>query len=289
MADKSTRPDGRRADELRPVQLTLDYVDYPEGSVLIELGHTRVLCNVSVEETVPAWMAGRGGGWLTAEYALLPRSTHTRNPRETTGLRGRTQEIRRLIGRSLRAAVNLDLLASEYEVAAGREGVGVARSARLPQIDLSGSAVILDEKQAAASFGQAAERTFTGTAGFRQILFSDDVWTNVDVQRKLQLSREKLREKLRLDIAQSAATAYLNVLRAKTAERVQIEASVRAHARTGEEMEALVAVAAAGLTIYDMCKAVDRGMTVEAIRLVSKSGGKSGPWRRPGEEVSENE
>jgi cyclic pyranopterin phosphate synthase len=74
-----------------------------------------------------------------------------------------------------------------------------------------------------------------------------------------------------------------------SAERVQIEARVRAHARTGVEMEALVAVAAAGLTIYDMCKAVDRGMTVEAIRLVSKSGGKSGPWRRPGEGVSENE
>ena len=73
------------------------------------------------------------------------------------------------------------------------------------------------------------------------------------------------------------------------AERVRIEARVRAHARTGVEMEALVAVAAAGLTIYDMCKAVDRGMTVEAIRLVSKSGGKSGRWRRPGEEVSENE
>jgi len=73
-----------------------------------------------------------------------------------------------------------------------------------------------------------------------------------------------------------------------SAERVKIEASVRAHARTGVEMEALVAVAAAGLTIYDMCKAVDRGMTVEAIRLVSKSGGKSGRWRRPGEEASEN-
>ena len=73
------------------------------------------------------------------------------------------------------------------------------------------------------------------------------------------------------------------------AERVRIEARVRAHARTGVEMEALVAVAAAGLTIYDMCKAIDRGMTIEAIRLVSKSGGKSGPWRRSGEEVSENE
>jgi ribonuclease PH len=110
MADQPKRPDGRQPDELRPVKFTLDYVDFPEGSALIELGSTRVLCNASVEERVPAWMVGTGGGWLTAEYALLPRSTHTRTPRETQGLRGRTQEIRRLVGRSLRAAVDLDLL-----------------------------------------------------------------------------------------------------------------------------------------------------------------------------------
>jgi ribonuclease PH len=110
MADQSSRPDGRRSDELRPVKLTLDYVEYPEGSALIELGRTRVLCNASIQEGVPAWLAGGGGGWLTAEYALLPRATHTRTPRETMGLRGRTQEIRRLVGRSLRAAVALDLL-----------------------------------------------------------------------------------------------------------------------------------------------------------------------------------
>ena len=110
MADDPTRPDGRRPDELRPVSFALNYVEYPEGSVLIELGRTRVLCNVSVEEGVPGWMAGGGTGWLTAEYALLPRATHSRTPRETRGLRGRTQEIRRLIGRSLRAAVDLDLL-----------------------------------------------------------------------------------------------------------------------------------------------------------------------------------
>ena len=78
--------------------------------MLIEVGRTRVLCNVSVEDGVPRWMENRGAGWLTAEYALLPRSTHTRTPREIHGLRGRTQEIRRLIGRSLRAAVGLNLL-----------------------------------------------------------------------------------------------------------------------------------------------------------------------------------
>ena len=104
------RSDGRRVDQIRPVRFTLDFVDYPEGSVLVEMGHTRVLCNVSIEESVPPWMAGRGAGWLTAEYAMLPRSTHTRTPRETQGLGGRTQEIRRLIGRSLRAAVDLDLV-----------------------------------------------------------------------------------------------------------------------------------------------------------------------------------
>lgn len=104
------RPDGRWPDELRPVDFTLGYIKYPEGSVLIEVGQTRVLCNVTVEERVPHWLEGEGSGWLTAEYALLPRSTHERTSRETDGLGGRTQEIRRLIGRSLRAAVDLDLL-----------------------------------------------------------------------------------------------------------------------------------------------------------------------------------
>ncbi|MGD1991956.1 MAG: ribonuclease PH [Anaerolineae bacterium] len=104
----SQRPDGRRPDELRPVRFVSDYVDYPEGSVLVEMGRTRVLCNLSLEEQAPRWLEDSGRGWLTAEYAMLPQSTHTRTRRETHGLRGRTQEIRRLIGRSLRAAVDLD-------------------------------------------------------------------------------------------------------------------------------------------------------------------------------------
>ena len=110
MNDHATRPDGRRPDELRPVSFALNYVEYAEGSVLIEVGRTRILCNVSVEDSVPRWMENQTAGWLTAEYALLPRSTHSRTPRETRGLGGRTQEIRRLIGRSLRTAVDLELL-----------------------------------------------------------------------------------------------------------------------------------------------------------------------------------
>jgi ribonuclease PH len=106
------RNDNRQPDELRPVSLTPDFVIYPEGSVLIAMGNTKVMCNVTIEDEVPRWMKaqGKSGGWVTGEYALLPRSTHTRTQRETRGLGGRTQEIKRLIGRSLRAAFNLDQL-----------------------------------------------------------------------------------------------------------------------------------------------------------------------------------
>jgi len=110
MTTHFSRPDGRQFDQLRPLAFTPDYVSVAEGSVLVTWGETRVLCNLTVQEGVPAWMSGRGKGWITAEYALLPRSTQTRTPRETKGLKGRTQEIRRLIGRSLRMAVDLDLI-----------------------------------------------------------------------------------------------------------------------------------------------------------------------------------
>ena len=104
------RLDGRAWNEMRAVRMVPDFVEYAEGSVLIEVGETRVLCNATVEESVPRWRAGSGSGWVTAEYALLPRSTHRRTRREVGRLRGRTQEIRRLIGRSLRAAVDLGRL-----------------------------------------------------------------------------------------------------------------------------------------------------------------------------------
>lgn len=106
------RPDGRLPHQLRPVELAPDYIIYPEGSVLISVGNTRVLCNASVEENLPRWMKEQGisGGWVTGEYSLLPRSTHTRTQREHNGIGGRTHEIRRLIGRSLRASLDLKKL-----------------------------------------------------------------------------------------------------------------------------------------------------------------------------------
>jgi ribonuclease PH len=103
------RADGRMPDELRPVRITPGYLATAEGSALIELGNTRVLCAASVEESVPNFLRGGGKGWVTAEYAMLPRATATRTPREVNAGRpsGRTQEIQRLIGRSLRAVVDL--------------------------------------------------------------------------------------------------------------------------------------------------------------------------------------
>ncbi len=107
-----TRADGRGADELRPVTLSRGWTSNPEGSVLVEFGRTRVLCTASVTEGVPRWRKGSGEGWVTAEYAMLPRSTNTRGDRESIKGRvgGRTHEISRLIGRSLRACLNFKAL-----------------------------------------------------------------------------------------------------------------------------------------------------------------------------------
>jgi ribonuclease PH len=106
------RPDGRQPDQLRSVRITPKYLPHAEGSALIELGGTTVLCAVSVEDRLPAFLRRSGSGWVTAEYGMLPRSTQTRTPREATQGRigGRTHEIQRLIGRSLRAVTALDLL-----------------------------------------------------------------------------------------------------------------------------------------------------------------------------------
>jgi ribonuclease PH len=108
----SPRPDGRAADELRPVTITRHWQKYAEGSALVEFGETKVLCAASVQQGVPRWRKGSGLGWVTAEYAMLPRATLTRNDRESVRGRvgGRTHEISRLIGRSLRAAIDLSAL-----------------------------------------------------------------------------------------------------------------------------------------------------------------------------------
>lgn len=106
------RTDGRKPGQMRPVKITRNYLRYPEGSVLIEVGNTKVICTATIEDKVPPFLKGGGEGWITAEYSLLPRSTQVRNPREAARgkVTGRTQEIQRLIGRALRSVVDLRAL-----------------------------------------------------------------------------------------------------------------------------------------------------------------------------------
>ena len=106
------RKNNRKNDEMREVKVTKNYIIHPEGSVLIEFGNTKVICNATVEEKIPRWLRGTGSGWITAEYSMLPRATNTRVQRESTKgkLSGRTMEIQRLIGRALRATIDLEKL-----------------------------------------------------------------------------------------------------------------------------------------------------------------------------------
>ena len=106
------RSDGRSLDQLRPITITRDFTCYAEGSVLIEFGNTKVICNASIEAGVPSFLRGKETGWITAEYGMLPRSTGSRMQREASQRKqgGRTMEIQRLIGRSLRSSINMDLL-----------------------------------------------------------------------------------------------------------------------------------------------------------------------------------
>ncbi len=106
------RNNGRPSDKIRELKITKNFLKYPEGSVLVEMGETKVICGVSVEEKVPPFLRNSGRGWLTAEYSMLPRSTQTRSMRESVSGRvgGRTHEIQRLIGRALRSVVNLDII-----------------------------------------------------------------------------------------------------------------------------------------------------------------------------------
>lgn len=106
------RSDGQGADKLRDVKITRNYIKHAEGSVLVEFGDTKVICTASVEDSVPPFLRGKGGGWVTAEYSMLPRATQTRSPRESSKgkVGGRTHEIQRLIGRSLRAVTDLPIL-----------------------------------------------------------------------------------------------------------------------------------------------------------------------------------
>jgi ribonuclease PH len=190
-AMSGTRHDGRADDELRPVTIETGVQEYAEGSALITAGRTRVLCAASVEHEVPRWMRGRGSGWVTAEYAMLPRATTSRNRRESGGnLKGRTQEIQRLIGRALRSAIDLEQLGERAIVldcdvlqadggtrTASITGAWVALSLALDTIVASG------QLAARPALGKLSAIS-VGVVGDRPVLdldYAEDVGADVDM------------------------------------------------------------------------------------------------------------
>jgi ribonuclease PH len=222
------RIDGRRWDQVRPVRMTLGFVDYPEGSVLMEVGGTRVLCNATVDESLPRWRLGSGIGWVTAEYALLPRSTHQRTRRETWRLGGRTQEIRRLIGRSLRAAVDLD--------------------------KLGGRTIILDCDVIQADGGT---RTAAITGGYvalaaavRSLEKNGIIPAGVLSTQVAAISLGFVADQLLLDLCyeeDSAATADFNIVMASEGRLVEVQGTAEGQLFTRQAMDAVLDLAEKGI------------------------------------------
>jgi ribonuclease PH len=221
------RPSGREPDQLRDVSFQRNFTRHAEGAVLVSFGDTRVLCTASVEERVPPFLRGRGEGWVTAEYAMLPRSTNTRMQRETRGQGGRTKEIQRLIGRSLRAVVDLRALGE-----------------RTITIDC-------DVLQA-----DGGTRTASVCGGFMALADAIDL-----LQSKGTLARDPLHGQLAaisvgifqgtpvldLDYAEdSQAETDMNVVMNDAGAFVEVQGTAEGHAFRREELDALLNLASSG-------------------------------------------
>jgi ribonuclease PH len=221
---------GRKADELREVKITPHYIKYPEGSVLIEMGNTKVICNATIDEKVPPFLKGQNKGWVTAEYAMLPRATQVRTQRESTRgkISGRTNEIQRLIGRSLRAVVDLESLGERT--------------------------IILDCEVIQADGGT---RTASITGAFVALLLAlrklvdDGVLEKLPVRDWLAaVSVGKIEDTLCLDLAyaeDSQAVVDMNVVMTGAGNFVEIQGTAEGYPFTREELDNFLALAEKGI------------------------------------------
>src|SRR3954467_3675931 len=225
-----TRPSNRAADELRPVSFTRQFTKHAEGSVLVKFGDTHVLCTASVEETVPSFLRGKGQGWVTAEYGMLPRATHTRSPREAAKGKqsGRTQEIQRLIGRSLRAVTNMAAL-GERTITLDCDVLQADGGTRTAAI--TGSYVALAD----ACDVLIAKRLIAVSPRHGQVAaVSVGICSGVPV--------------LDLDYAEdSAAETDMNVVMNNGGGFIEVQGTAEGHAFRRHELDALLNLAAAGI------------------------------------------
>lgn len=224
------RSDGRNADQMRPLKITPDFISTAEGSVLIELGNTRVICTATVDDGVPAFLKGSGKGWVTSEYGMLPRATEERTPREAVRGKqsGRTQEIQRLIGRSLRAVTDQEAL-GERTVWVDCDVIQADGGTRTAAI--TGGLVAL---------GLAFERMAAAGIWKRSPLIDTVAATSVgivDDRALLDLVYEE----------DSRAEVDMNVVMTGSGHFVEIQATAEGRPFSGSEMQDLLALAAASI------------------------------------------
>jgi len=241
-ASAKGRPSGRAADELRSIRLTTDYTIHAAGSVLAEFGDTRVLCTASVDDNVPRFLKGSGQGWVTAEYGMLPGSTHTRSRREAAGGKqgGRTLEIQRLIGRSLRAATNLNAL----------DGFTINLDCDVLQAD--GGTRTTSISGAYVALAMAVERLLTKGKIKQNPLHGQVAAISVGIFDGTPV--------LDLDYAEdSNAETDMNVVMNDAGSFIEVQGTAEGHAFRREELDALLDIAAAGIKdiIVEQNKALD--------------------------------
>jgi ribonuclease PH len=225
------RPSGREPDQMRPVIFTPNYTKHAEGSVLAEFGDTRVLCTASVENRVPPWMRGAGHGWVTGEYGMLPRSTHSRSGREAARGKqgGRTMEIQRLIGRSLRAATDLDAL-GERTVTLDCDVLQADGGTRTAAISGAYVALLIAMQKL------CKERKLKTNPVHGQIAaVSVGIYRGVPV---LDLDYEE----------DSQAETDMNVVMNEAGRFVEVQGTAEGHAFTREEFDTLLEMASAGVS-----------------------------------------
>ncbi|NIA26606.1 MAG: ribonuclease PH [Desulfobulbaceae bacterium] len=225
------RPSGRNADQMRVVRFTPDFTRHAEGSVLAEFGDTRVLCTASIENRVPPWLRGGGSGWVTGEYGMLPRSTNTRMAREATRGKqgGRTLEIQRLIGRSLRAIIDLEAL-GERTVTLDCDVIQADGGTRTASI--SGAYVAL---------ALAMRRLSGKKAPNKNPLHGQVAAVSVGIYRGVPV--------LDLDYPEdSEAETDMNIVMNEAGRFIEVQGTAEGHAFTDEEFNAMLALAKVGIS-----------------------------------------
>ena len=233
------RPSGRTASQIRPVTITRNYTCHAEGSVLVEFGNTKVLCNATVEEGVPRFMKGQGKGWVTAEYSMLPRATHTRSQREAARGKqgGRTLEIQRLIARSLRAALDLKLL-GENTITLDCDVIQADGGTRTASI--TGACVALVD---ALTFMRAKGIIKTNPLKFMVAALSVGIYEGTPIA-DLEYTED------------SAAETDMNVVMTETGKLIEIQGTAEGEPFSFDEMHEMLDIAKHGLReLFDVQKA----------------------------------